>query len=58
MDVLRPELMWLSGRCYRVDFKHLSFREEEEGQFVDDGFGGESMLSTNLKYFFLILCFE
>jgi activating signal cointegrator complex subunit 1 len=33
--------MWLSGRCYRVDFKHLSFREEEEGQFVDDGFGGE-----------------
>ena len=56
MDVLKPELEWISGRCYRVNFQHLSFREEE-GQFVDDGFGEESMLSTRLKYLhFFLFC--
>jgi len=58
MDVMKPELVWLNGRCYRIGFQHLSFREEEEGQFVDDGFGEESMLSTRFKYFFLILYFR
>ena len=58
MDVLRPELMWLNGRCYRVDFLHSSFREDEKGQFVDDGFGEESMLFKRFKYFFLILYFQ
>ena len=53
MDVLRPELVWLDGRCYRIDFQHSSSREDEEGQF-----GEESMLSTRFKYFFLILYFR
>ena len=51
MDVLTSELMWINGKCHRVDFQHSSFREEEEErEFVDDGFGEESMLSTRLKY--------
>ena len=46
MDILKPEVMWIEGRCYRVNFQDSSFREEEDGQFLDDGFGEESMLST------------
>ena len=60
MDVLKPDLKWIDGRCYRVNFQHSSFREEEDGQFVDDGLGEESMLSTRLKYlhFFLFCIFS
>lgn len=51
MDVSKPELIWLDGRCYRLNFQDSSFREKEEGQFVDDGCGEESMLSTRLKIY-------
>lgn len=42
MDILKPEVMWIEGRCYRVNFQDSSFREEEDGQFLDDGFGEEN----------------
>ena len=54
MDVLNPELIWIHGRCYRVNFQHSCFREVEEGQFVDDGIGDGSMLSTRIKYIFFL----
>jgi hypothetical protein len=59
MDVLKPELIWINGSCYRLNFQDSSFRGVE-GQFVDDGYGEKSTLSTKLKYihFLLILYFQ
>jgi hypothetical protein len=49
MDVLMPELTWIEGRCCRLNFQDSSFRQEEDGQFIEDGFGEESMLFASLK---------
>jgi hypothetical protein len=49
MDILKPELMWIEGRCYRLNFQDSSFKEEEDGRLLYDGFGEESMLSARLK---------
>ncbi|PNF20325.1 Activating signal cointegrator 1 complex subunit 1 [Cryptotermes secundus] len=38
MDILKPDLMWIEGRCYRLNIEDSSFRGEEDEQFADDGF--------------------
>lgn len=42
MDILKPDLMWIEGRCYRLNIQDSSFRGEEDEQFVDDGFAEEN----------------
>jgi hypothetical protein len=49
MDILKPDLLWIEGRCYRLNIQDSSYRVEEDEQFVDDGFAEESMLSAELK---------
>jgi hypothetical protein len=49
MDILKPDLMWIEGRCYRLNIKDSSFRGEEDEQFPNDGFAEEGMLSTEIK---------
>jgi hypothetical protein len=48
MDVLKPELIWVEGRCYRLNFEDSSFRGEADEQ-VTDGFAEESMFSVHVK---------
>jgi hypothetical protein len=49
MDILKPDLMWIEGRCYRLNIQDSSFRGEEDEQFEVDGFPEESMLPGKLK---------
>jgi hypothetical protein len=41
MDILKPDLMWIEGRCYRLNILDSPFRGEEDEQFADDGFAEE-----------------
>jgi hypothetical protein len=49
MDILKPDLMWIEGRCYRLNIQDSSFRGEEDEQFEGDGLTEEGMLSAELK---------
>lgn len=51
MDILKPELVWIEGRCYRINLEYSFESRMEERLFVDDIYG-KSMLSTRLKYIF------
>jgi hypothetical protein len=49
MDVLKPDLMWIEGRCYRLNIQGSSFRGEEDEPFPDDGSTELGMLSTEME---------
>jgi hypothetical protein len=55
MDVLKPDLMWIEGRCYRLNIQGSSFRGEEDEPYPEDGFTEESMLSTEMEKNYHIL---
>ncbi|KDR15561.1 activating signal cointegrator 1 complex subunit 1 [Zootermopsis nevadensis] len=40
MDILKPDLMWIEKRCYRLNFQDSSFKGEVDEQFTD-GFAEE-----------------
>lgn len=45
MDILKPDLMWIEKRCYRLNFQDSSFKGEVDEQFTD-GFAEEGMFSA------------
>jgi len=49
MDILKPDLIWIEGRCYRLNIQNSFLRGEEDRHFADDVFEEESMLSTKFK---------
>ncbi|XP_069677190.1 activating signal cointegrator 1 complex subunit 1 isoform X2 [Periplaneta americana] len=43
MDILKPDLMWLEGRCYRINPQHSSFRGDIDDQYSEDEYTDENL---------------
>lgn len=36
-DILKPELLWIEGRCYRIDGSTTNITEFQEHDLYEDG---------------------
>jgi hypothetical protein len=48
MDILKPDLVWIEGRCYRQNLQYSTSREVADEEF-SDLISEESMLSAQMK---------